>query len=529
MELREYQKKAISDIKEFWLKGGKHCILQAPTGSGKTVIFSEIAKKTAEKGKKIIIFTDREELLLQTNKALFNETFEVFNIRAGIKYVNNQHNIYVAMSQTFKNRIKLKKWQEFLELFDLIILDECHKQEFNYLFESKILKNKYVTGFTATPRRAGNMRQLGLDYEKIISTVEIKELIDNEYLVDAEMYGIESNINFQNIAIDNSKGDFQIKSMFENFNSTKLYSGVVKNWLNIASNKKTLVFCVNIEHAILTALEFKKSGISCKYIVSGVANPKMKENANAGDIVRYNEKKRVYDLYLATYKELSGDRKKIFDGHKNNEFKVLINASIATTGYDDPEIECIILNRATISLTLFLQMIGRGSRISPNKKNFIILDFGENIQRLGTYSEKRLWSVWHEKTSGKGLPPIKNCGFDNNGKPIITNNFIFKGCNRPILASYQICPFCGFQYPKAKAKEVILKKINVGKNIREMNIDELYEYWKEARYSTAWLWRQLYYRGGENAIHTAAKKYGWSLVATNRALLFISKIKSKNA
>ena len=511
MNLRPYQEQAINDIRKFFAKGGKHCILHAPTGAGKTVIFSAITKMTNKKGGKVLILTDRAELLMQANGTLKNFNISASLIRAGIKYYNNNFMTFIAMSQTLRNRYKQHYWQEFIKSFALVIIDECHKQEFNYLLESKLLENKPVIGFTATPQRSGNMRQLGLDYEKIIPTVSVQWLIDYEYLVDADIYAVDG-VNSSNIEFDRAKGDFQTKSMFNSYNSPKLYSGVVTNWQKLASNTKTLIFCVNIEHTILTALEFEKNGIKCKYVVSGVGKPKLQENPTQVQEQRYLEKKRVYDLYISTFERLSGKREDVFASHQNNEFKILVNASIATTGYDDKSLETIVLLRATTRQTLFLQMIGRGSRIFNDKEKFNILDFGENVKRLGTYSEDRLWSLWHEKRQGQGLPPIKSCGYDSNGKQINGQGMIFNGCNRPILASYMMCPFCGFQYPKKKAKEVelTLVKMASGKTIRNMTYNELYNYWKGRKYNTRWLYRQLYYKGGADEIRKAGKIYGWT-------------------
>lgn len=521
IKLRPYQQLAINDIKDCFKKN-KHILLQAPTGSGKTVIFTIISKLVFEKGKKILIITDRTELLMQAGGSLKKVGLNAFYIQAGTKVFSKSFDCYIAMSQTFRRRIDLQYWKDFLQNIDIIIVDEAHKQEFNYLFKSKLLDNKHVIGFTATPRRSGNMRQLALDYDYFVETISVRELINQGYLVNDDYYGMISP-NMDNVEIDRMKGDYKENQMFEKFNTPQLYSGVVKNYKEICPYTKALVFCVNIEHVIRTTLEFQNSGIDARFIVSNVSAPKMPKNAlDKGKTARYEERLRVYELYKRYFPLFSGDRKKIFEGFKNTDFYILINAGIATTGYDCPDIETIILNRATASTTLLLQMIGRGSRIAENKTHFNILDFGNNCQRLGYYSEERVWSLWHEKTEGKGLPPLKECGFTTQGKPIAKG-----GCRRLILASYKICPFCGFKYPLKKIKEIELQslmydgqKVVKTKRIKDMTLEELYNYWKIKKHKTAWLWRQLWYKGGINMIEEFGKKYNWSYITIKKAVQF---------
>ena len=130
MNLRPYQQKAKEDIRSAFSQGKKHVILQAPTGSGKTVIFSSIAKDIASKNNKVLILTNRAELLLQAGGSIKKVGLNSFYIQAGSRYVSNSFNSYIAMSQTLRRRVKEKYWIEFLKTIDLFIIDEAHIQEF---------------------------------------------------------------------------------------------------------------------------------------------------------------------------------------------------------------------------------------------------------------------------------------------------------------------------------------------------------------------------------------------------------------
>jgi superfamily II DNA or RNA helicase len=527
IQLRPYQDKAIEDIRSFFYRNGLHAILQAPTGTGKTVIFTYLSKLVSEKGNKILILTDRSELLYQTDGALNKIGLKSFFIQAGCKTISNDFQIFVAMSQTLRNRINLPYWIEFLKSINLFIIDEAHKQEFNYLFESGLVNDKHVIGFTATPRRTGKMRHLALDYEKIIDTLSVKQAINEGYLVNDDYFGFESP-DMSKVQIDTMKGDYMERQMFKMFDNPKTYRGAFKNYMDICPGTKTLIFCVNIEHVIKTCIEFQNNGLDARFLVSEVNIPKpIKETDSDGKKTVFDEKMAKYNLYKSNL-HLTGDRRQIIKDFAANKFPILVNAGIATTGFDDPSIETIIILRATLSTTLWLQMIGRGSRPSNNKTHFNILDFGGNAQRLGYYSELRTWSLWHERYEGHGLPPIKECGFTNTGKLIAGNK---KGCRRLILAAYKICPFCGFIYPEKVGKEINLSQIvfddslRIGvpaKRIKDMSNQELYDYWKLKGHKSAWLWRQLFMKSGSKAILDFGNEYKWQSSTIDKAIQFCS-------
>lgn len=526
IKLRPYQQDLNQAIISCFEKDIRHVIAELPTGGGKTICFTSIAQKVAAKNKKILIMTDRGELLQQAGGVMKQFGLNSFHIQAGCKIVSRSFNCYIAMSQTLRRRMKSQYWRSFVRSVDLFIIDECHKQEFNYLFESKILDDKYVIGTTATPRRAGKMRQLAIDYQKIIQVTTVKDLIRQWHLVNDDYYGLDAP-NIQGVQIDKKKGDYFTKQLFKRYNTPRLYSGVVRNYNEICPGTKFICFCVNREHVIRTAVVFHLVGIEVKFIVSEVSKPKYPDKPTKGTIARYEERKRVYDLYQKYFLLFSGPRKQIFDDFASNKFTGLINAGIVTTGYDCPDCETIILNTATSSLVLLLQMMGRGSRPFKNKTHFNILDFGSNCPRLGYYTETQQWNLWHDEVNGKGLPPMKECGYNVTGAPLS----IDKGCRGLILAMYKICPFCGFKYPEKEIKDADLgikiyspgeKREIKAKRVKDMDFDELYGYWESKKHKTPWLWRQLWYKGRENAIRNFGKQYGWDTSTIKKAINFCS-------
>lgn len=526
IQLRQYQQIAVDKIRKFFTKG-KHSILQAPTGSGKTVIFSYITQNAAVKGKKVLILTNRTELLTQTGGSLEKFGVKPYLIRAGTKYLNFDSSVFVAMCQTFRNRINQPMWRNWLKNdIDIVIIDEAHLNDFNFLFESGLIDDKFVLGFTATPRRTGKMRQMALDYETIIPTTSVSSLISDGFLVSDDFFGVQG-ADVSSVGFDAKRGDFDEKQMFAKFNTPQLYAGVFRNWNEIAGGTKTIIFCVNIEHVIHTCEEFQKNGVDARFLVSSMSKPKEPDaDAPDGRWTQHQERMRLFDLYHLSFGRWSGERSTILRKFKNGEFPVLINAGILTTGFDDPSIETVVVNRATMSMTLWFQMIGRGSRIFKGKTHFNLLDFGDNARRLGHYTAPQHWSLWHEASrEGEGVPPVKECKsgrVDKNGR---------SGCERLIMASAKICPFCGHIYPTSEAEDIDLNAVAYDsqkheavavKKIRDMNLDELFNYYKIKGHKSAWMWRQLYFRGGVELIEKFGVDKGWKRGTIEKAKGYVA-------
>lgn len=535
--LRDYQNDSVKEIRRKLKQGLKHLIVQLPTGGGKTIIFTYMSHAAALKSNKTLIFTDRTELLKQATKSNQKFGVRVGQIKSGSKVIDYDKEVFIAMSQTFRNRINQKEFRDFItDDVSLIIIDEAHKQEFNYLFESGLLDNKVVLGFTATPSRGGKMRQLGLDYEFIVQGPQVKDLVNAGYLVNSDTYRLPAP-SITGVGIDSKTGDYKSSELFSRFNTTKIYSGLVNQYKKHTPGKKMIVFCINIKHCIKTTIELNKAGIKAKFVASNKSEPKYPENSEPAKIAKYNNDLKTYEFWKENFDIYSGSREVIFEEFENNIIDVLVNVDIATTGYDCPSIEVVAVLRKTQSLTLWLQMIGRGSRIFPGKENFTIFDFGDNSlpENLGDYDSNRGWSLWHEENkSGGGVPPLKICGLDSKEKPIQSSNEITKGCQRLIMAMQNLCPFCGFKYPEKKeASEVELVLSDIiddngvslaVKHFKDMDFEELKIYRTAKKHKQPWLWRQLWGRGGKDELIRFAEFDNWGKQATQRAIVYCESV-----
>jgi superfamily II DNA or RNA helicase len=434
-----------------------------------------------KRGKRALIITDRVELLTETGGTLQEFGIRAAEITAGMKTPPSDP-VVIAMSQTLRRRIT--KWNEFFQSFNVVIIDEAHIQEFD-AYRDVWPSNTYVLGATATPMRWGKMRPLADMYDGIVVGPQVPELIRDGYLVPDRYFGVKmadmSGVRMSNL------GDYAENEMFQRYDKKELYTGAVDNWLRLVPDTMTLGFCVNIIHTVKTCEAFNRVGITARFLTSDPApeNP---------DYEYWVDKKRIW----------SGDRAQIIEDWKAGKFPILLNAGILTKGFNVRNIETILVNRATVSVPLWLQILGRGSRIYPGKTHFNILDFGDNGRRLGYYNQQREWNLNHKQSRGDGAPPVKEC----KGKPD-KNGLV--GCGALIFASQMVCPFCGYEFQKEK-KEIFAELVEV--NYTDIipaknNYTELERRAEERGYKHGWVITQIIVKDGRDGLREYAMQKGY--------------------
>lgn len=371
-----------------------------------TVCFSYMAKSSQKYNRKVLIISDRTEILMQNGGALERFGMDVYYINPSRRSVPTK-NISVGMAQTLKRRIEKPEWEAYVRSLDLVIIDECHAATSDFIHN--YLSNKcFVLGCTATPRRYGNTTQLGSLYAAMVQGISTRELVDMGYLAKPHLYSVAAPK--LDIPIDQGIGDYNRKALAAKYEDRILYKGVVSEWMRLTPNTKTIVFCCSSKQTIDVCKEFNEIGVSARYVLSG-------EFEDDSDY--------------------SGNRSDIFQAFKNNEFTVLVNLNIATAGLDVPDIQTVILNFATVSITRYRQAMGRGCRVCDGKTDFNVLDCGENTRRHGGFLSEQNWCLWHDTHTGDGMQMLKKCDEtkpDRNGK---------LGCGTMIPNTCKVCPKCG--------------------------------------------------------------------------------------
>lgn len=437
MELRPYQIQAEQSLRAGFLRGFNSQLLVVPTGGGKTVIFTTLAKKTIAKARKVMIVCDRKELIGQALDNLKRLGLDPTIIAPGYKQALN--NCYIASMDTLRRRD--------LPDVDLIIIDEAHKQTFDSLIEryrEQGGKQPLIIGATATPVRTGVQNSLHLFYQNIVEPTTINALLYQEYLVPCRTFAAKIDLS----EVKMTGGDYNNAALYKEFDKQRLYEGLVSHWERFAKGKKTLIFNVNVAHSIKTMEALTAAGYSARHLDG---------------------------------KTPTAERREILAAFKRGDFQILSNCSVLTTGYDEPSIEVIIVNRATKSLPLWLQMCGRGSRIFKGKLNFIVIDMGANCYEHGLWEDARTWNLVKKRRSSSGVAPVKLCEACEGMNPVSAR--VCKECGEPFkIAAKKLL--------KAEFAEVKNRGGGVKFSAKGKTKKELHAHAKQMGYSSGWAYIQ---------------------------------------
>ncbi|MEN9699946.1 MAG: hypothetical protein RLZZ301_1144 [Bacteroidota bacterium] len=355
-KLYPFQENTVNQVLDELRKNGSNfnLLYQLPTGGGKTVIFSAIAKQFIEEwGKKVLILTHRIELSIQTSKQL--SAIQVSNkvINSEVKTLKDQpdYQCYIAMVETLNNR--LNENENFIEDVGLVIVDEAHYNSFRKIFQFYEAAN--ILGVTATPLSSNRNLPLKDNYNKLLVGESIANLISDGYLSDADTYSYDVNLHGLKIG---TNGDFTVSSSDLLYSNYFMQEKLIFAYEEVAIGEKTLIFNAGIETSRRVEESFRKLKYNIRHLDSTFSDKDRK------DVIRW-------------FKETPG--------------AILTSVGILTTGFDEPSVQTIIINRATRSLTLYHQMIGRGSRRIPNKSRFKIIDLGNNVRRFGYWQDYINW------------------------------------------------------------------------------------------------------------------------------------------
>lgn len=355
-QLYAYQQKAIDEILK---RLGEHetkynLLYQLPTGGGKTVIFSEITRRYIQTtGKKVLILTHRLELCAQTSQMLneFGVTNKVIDSAVKEMPVPNDYMCFVAMVETLNNRLRDKILN--LDSIGLMIVDEAHYNSFAKLF--KFYEKGMVLGVTATPLSSNINIRMRDNYDELIVGESIASLIQMGFLAKATTY--HYHVGLTSLKVGRS-GDYTVSSSERLYNNHVMQDKLLSAYREKGIGKKTLIFNNGIATSHYVYATFKEAGFAIRHL---------------------------------DHTHSARERKEILQWFREKPDAILTSVSILTTGFDEPSLDCIILNRATKSLTLYFQMIGRGSRVLNDKKEFTVIDLGNNLNRFGLWDAPIDW------------------------------------------------------------------------------------------------------------------------------------------
>lgn len=399
VQLRDYQIKAVNDVRASFAAGNRSVLLVSPVGSGKTTIFSYISAGIYRKNKRVWVLAHRRELLRQ-----ISETQAQFKVPHGI-LSGGYHGVpnaqvLVASVFTLVNRIK------HMQPPHLIIGDEAHHFTLNSSWGKIVaaFPSAKVLGVTATPSRLDG-KGLGDVFNDMVMGPSVAELTARGFLSPAIVYApAKPDLS----GLKRRAGDYVTGEIEDVMDKPKITGSAVKHYQRYADGKRAVAFCCSIAHAEHTAEQFRAAG----YVAAHV-DGKMDD--------------RLRDQTIAAF--------------KRGQINVLTSCDLINEGFDVPGIECAILLRPTQSLGLHIQQIGRSVRPSPEtgKTHTIILDHAGNTAMHGLIDEVRDWSLdgsVHRASDGERAAAVRTC----------PQCFAM---HRPAPA----CPRCSYVYP-ANGREV---------------------------------------------------------------------------
>jgi len=351
MKLRKHQKKQNKlALKSF--KKNDHVLFAAPTGFGKSLCILDLVQRFVNDGERVVVIAPYRKLVTQILDTFVDELPAL--LMGSDSYGNvRTANIIVASLNTLSRR--LKNDSGYLGDIDRVVIDEVHLG-FNIpnnkpstivkpLYDRYWTKAKWL-GFTATPITAGGYRLEGWD--DTIFKYNTAWLIKKGWLSEFE-YLAKKAIDTRHLKLQ-ATGDYKVEDMEEITNTATAISAVHDNYMEYCKGKKTLMFAVSINHGQLIQDAFIREGLSSRLIHS-----------------QLSEK----------------EQKQILEEYKNNVFDILINIAMLTTGFDDPEVEALIIARPIGSLRLAIQCWGRALRVHSAIDKVLILDLTGVYDKVG--------------------------------------------------------------------------------------------------------------------------------------------------
>ena len=343
MELRPYQKEAKEAIFEQWDSGVLKTLLVLPTGCGKTVVFAKVTEECVRKGDRVLILAHRGELLDQAADKLMKTTGLGCALeKAESSCQGSWFRVVVGSVQTLLREKRLGSFPA--DYFNTIIIDEAHHCiSDSYQRVLQHFPEAQVLGVTATPDR-GDMRNLGVYFESLAYEYTLPKAIKEGYLSPIKALTIPLKIDMSNVSVQ--AGDFKASEI-----GTALdpyLERIAQEMQKYCMDKKTVVFL-----------------------------PLVKTSQKFRDLLN------AYGFQAAEVNGDSQDRAEVLKDFDAGKYNVLCNSMLLTEGWDCPSVDCIVVLRPTKVRSLYCQMVGRGTRLSPEtgKDHLLLLDFLWHTER----------------------------------------------------------------------------------------------------------------------------------------------------
>jgi superfamily II DNA or RNA helicase len=357
LPLRDYQREALDAVEEATRRGIRRQLIALPTGTGKTVILSYIVHR--RRGR-ILILVHRDELVQQTLAKL---TLIAPDLHTGVVKAERNDTDAAVIGASIQTLSRERRREQLPTDISTVIVDESHHASADIY--RRVLEHvgsfqpdgPLTIGVTATPERADG-KPLGDVFEEIVYTMTLLDAIQRGYLVDLRAVQVKLKLDWS--AIRSRHGDFADGDLADAMETANAPQHAVSAWLEYAAGRSTVLFAPTVAMAQLMAAAFRAAGIA----------------AEALDGTTPTEERRAILARLAS-----------------GETTVVTNCGVLVEGFDCPRVSCIVIARPTMSRPLYVQMIGRGTRLHPGKDDCLILDLVGTTTRHDLQTTASLFGV----------------------------------------------------------------------------------------------------------------------------------------
>ena len=408
IELREYQRDLLERVEQSLAIENARVMMQLPTGAGKTVIAAHFLRDRLADRRKAVWITHRRELASQTRKMLRHSAG--VNVAPEASWARGSpaphlpNGAVIIMAQTASRRaVESRIWDSY-GADDFLVVDEAHHATARGW--ERIIRGwpGRVLGMTATPWRLSLREGFDHLFSDLVCGPQVEELQNRDFLCGATVVVPPDDGLIRGGEIG-AIGDYTERGIERANLPDVMTANALRFWQEQTPNRQTIAYAVSVDHARNLAAVFEDAGFAAAVML--------------GDTP-------------------SDERADIIKRFESGDLQVLINVAVATEGFDLPDASCVVIARPTTSLSLYLQMVGRGLRPKPNGGDCVILDLAGNAMTHGLPEDHREWSLSARGVEGDGEAPVVRCERCGAVSPAASHKC--KRCGEPFG---EVCGRCG--------------------------------------------------------------------------------------
>lgn len=469
IELRDYQQEAIDNLKKMREDGKTIALLYHATGVGKTITAATDAKAVSGR----TLFLVNALKLASQAKDTFAKVWPEATLGeyTGSQKDVSQTVIFATVQSISKDLEKFSPTD-----FDYLIVDECHHAAANtYQKIFTYFHPKFILGLTATPERSDGEDMLEL-FQNVAHKMDLKTAVERGVLVPIRCIRVKTNIDLTDVRINGIKynsQDLESKLFIPERNQL-----IVDTYLKYVNGKKTVIFCASVDHAAEIAKLLRDGGVKAE-AVSGRDRVEVRE--------------------------------KILKDYETGSTNVLCACDLLNEGWDSPHTTVLFMARPTMSKTIYLQQLGRGTRRYPGKEDLLMVDFVDNANMFNMpYSLHRVLDIAKYQPMAYVLAP------ENKRK--LDQDMLFQGekpeawLDVPIdVSDYEIIDLFNWQ----NSVKDMISQIEFVRMV-DVQSETVERYIKDGKVkpdlSIPFGDKRMFHYFREESIRNIAKQYGWDLI-----------------